>query len=152
MNLLVFLLTLRVTSVVQGCQQSTEMKKKTDEETVGRGNIGKNAMVVSGGLNADGDNVGVKVELIYPDGNKSCHLPDLPDQRMFHTHDGNIVCGGGHDSGNTSENCIEFMIPKEWNVKINTMCIEKFEKGCNELLEERFGNWSNLTVIGVSAF
>ena len=53
---------------------------------------------------------------------------------------------------NTSENCIEFMIPKEWNVKINTMCIEKFEKGCNELLEERFGNWSNLTVIGVSAF
>ena len=101
MNLLVLLLTLRVTSVVQGCQQSGEMKKKTDEETVGRGNIGKNAMVVSGGLNADNDNVGVKVELIYPDGNKSCHLPDLPDQRMFHTHDGNIVCGGGHDSGNT---------------------------------------------------
>ena len=57
MNLLVFLLTLRVTSVVQGCQQSGEMKKKTDEETVGRGNIGKNAMVVSGGLNGDNDNV-----------------------------------------------------------------------------------------------
>ena len=101
MNLQVFLLILKVTSVVQGCQQSTEMKKKTDEETVGRGNIGKNAMVVSGGLNADNDNVGVKVELIYPDGNKSCHLPDLPDERMFHTHDGNIVCGGGKNSAKT---------------------------------------------------
>ena len=45
-------------------------------------------MVISAGI-------GNSVEVISPSGEVSCALPALPTVRNFHTHDGNLVCGGG---------------------------------------------------------
>ena len=49
------------------------------------------ALMVSGG---DPFSTGRKVEVISPSGEVSCSLPDLPLPRVYHTHDGNLLCGG----------------------------------------------------------
>ena len=48
-------------------------------------------MMVSGG---DPTPTGRKVEVISPSGEVFCTLPDLPAARVYHTHDGNLLCGG----------------------------------------------------------
>ena len=53
-------------------------------------------MVISAGI-------GNSVEVISPSGEVSCALPALPTVRNFHTHDGNVVCGGGMSA--TIYNC-----------------------------------------------
>ena len=35
-------------------------------------------------------------EIYHTDRDTPCALPDLPDQRVFHTQDGSLVCGGGY--------------------------------------------------------
>lgn len=47
--------------------------------------------MVSGG---DPTPTGRKVEVISPSGEVSCTPPDLPLPRVYHTHDGNLLCGG----------------------------------------------------------
>ena len=33
-------------------------------------------------------------EIYLPSGNTSCSLPELPEERAFHTQDGPLACGG----------------------------------------------------------
>ena len=46
------------------------------------------------------------VEVISKTGKTSCTLPQLPSERIFHTHDNNLICGGGYTE-NTTRSCIK---------------------------------------------
>ena len=57
-------------------------------------------LIVTGGENESG-NV-TKVELLKTDGSHICHLEELPAPRYHHTQSGNITCGGGDASSQSS--------------------------------------------------
>ena len=46
-------------------------------------------MLITGGLDA-----GQSAEIYHPDRDSVFVLPDLPDERNFHTQDGSLMCGG----------------------------------------------------------
>ena len=48
------------------------------------------------------------VEAITTDGTPLCALPDLPDQRIFHTSDNHITCGGSY----TQTSCLHYVAGK----------------------------------------
>ena len=57
------------------------------------------AMVVSGG-------VGYSSEVISPVGEVSCTLPDLPEIRLYHTHDKSLICGGNGMTSTVMLTCL----------------------------------------------
>jgi len=57
------------------------------------------AIVVTGGRNEKRD-----VETVRNDGTSDCRIPDLPDERIGHSMDGKIICGGQ----NTGNSCLKF--------------------------------------------
>ena len=44
------------------------------------------------------------VESMTSVGNPLCHMPELPDQRIGHTMDGNMICGGAL----TMDSCLQY--------------------------------------------
>lgn len=66
------------------------------------------AFMVSGGQNGRSS----MVEVISPTGNVSCQVPQLPNERYFHTMDNNTICGGGGGSV-TWTSCIK-ITPSGW--------------------------------------
>ena len=46
------------------------------------------AVLITGGLG------GKSAEIYHPDRESPCVLPDLPDDRYYHTQDGSLMCGG----------------------------------------------------------
>ena len=57
-------------------------------------------LIVTGGENESGKVT--KVELLKTDGSHICHLEELPAPRYHHTQSGNITCGGGDASSQSS--------------------------------------------------
>ena len=57
------------------------------------------AMVISGG-------VGYSSEVISPVGEASCTLPDLPEIRLYHTHDKSLICGGNGMTSTVMLTCL----------------------------------------------
>ena len=47
------------------------------------------AVLITGGYGAENS-----AEIYHPDRESPCDLPDLPDQRRYHTQDGSLLCGG----------------------------------------------------------
>ena len=60
----------------------------------------KIAVLITGG---SGNN-SKSVEAVRGDGKSHCKMPNLPDQRIGHTIDGDILCGGE----NTKYSCMQF--------------------------------------------
>ena len=52
------------------------------------------------------------VEVLRTNGSPLCSLPDLPDDRHYHTQSGLMACGGGSDS--TSLSCVS-LSPGGWS-------------------------------------
>ena len=46
-------------------------------------------MLITGGNGAE-----QSAEIYHPDRDSACVLPDLPDERNFHSQDGSLLCGG----------------------------------------------------------
>ena len=63
------------------------------------------AILVVGGYPSDSLR---SVEAITTDGTPLCALPDLPDQRIFHTIDNHITCGGSY----TQTSCLHYVAGK----------------------------------------
>ena len=55
------------------------------------------------------------VEILRKDGSYWCSLPDLPDQRSWHSQSGLITCGGGSFYGNVRRSCLTFSAG-QWNM------------------------------------
>ena len=55
------------------------------------------------------------VEILRDDGSYWCSLPDLPDQRSWHSQSGLITCGGGSFYGNVRRSCLTFSAG-QWNM------------------------------------
>ena len=53
---------------------------------------------------------GNKAEIYLPDSNTSCVLPGLPEERNYHTQDGDLACGGLSSSYlyNTQKSCVKW--------------------------------------------
>ena len=60
-------------------------------------------IIISGGWSTATRN---SVEVFMPESGIGCTLPDLPDERRFHTMDGLVLCGGCY--GNTGTSCLTF--------------------------------------------
>ena len=60
------------------------------------------------------------VEALTTDGTPLCTLPDLPDQRRYHTIDNHILCGGSE----TPNSCLHYVAGK-WTKYRNDLKIER---------------------------
>ena len=70
------------------------------------------AVIITGGIERWRMNVEQSAELYHPRSKSACVLPDLPDERVFHTQDGSLLCGGGDRFGkgeDTRRSC------RRWN-------------------------------------
>ena len=64
--------------------------------------ISVTAIIVTGGINEGAE---TSVELLHGDGTPWCSLPDLPEDRWYHTQIGLLTCGGSHKTGTS---CVKF--------------------------------------------
>ena len=61
-------------------------------------------IVVTGGKPSS--TAGTSAEALNADGTRLCRLPNLPDNRRYHSMDGSMICGG-YDS-HAQKSCIKF--------------------------------------------
>ena len=76
------------------------------------------AILVVGGHPSDSHS---SVEAITTDGTPLCALPDLPDQRIFHTSDNHITCGGSY----TQTSCLHYVAGK-WTKYRNDLMFKRY--------------------------
>ena len=68
--------------------------------------VSVSAVLITGGyLSADTRTA----EIYNPLTNTSCLLPQLPEDRTFHTQDGELACGGGVFASNTNLHCVKWI-------------------------------------------
>ena len=52
-------------------------------------------MLITGG-GEGGSDTQQSAKIYHPDNDSACILPDIPDERAFHSQDGSLMCGGVH--------------------------------------------------------
>ena len=70
------------------------------------------AIIITGGGSSSSSSYR-SVEILRENGSYWCSLPDLPDDRHYHTQSGLITCGGRYSD--TWESCLSFT-DGQWNV------------------------------------